>query len=408
MIINFYFLNLLLLISFFNPLISILFIVVLLTFKTWFHSENWNNFNLKVNKLKAIEIIFLLSMLIILFLLLSIKININWIIFILEIQTFIVFGSCFILSENDIKIKTVEGGLNYIPVAFISFIVFLLFIITLLIIKNESYNIEYLISMIILISISIKLGVFPFQIWVPNVIEKLSYSSIILVSILGKIFIIIVIVFYININSKLTLINGFISVLIASMFMVNQIQIKNFIAYSGIANIGWILIVISLIEMNENLSNKNLDVLFIFFFLYATSFILLIINLIKSKGNHIYKLYKKINGDKRTLLLYIGILIALISMAGIPPLAGFIGKFIVIKFIIENNISISIVIIAITLLFTFCYTRPIILLFKGNKINNLFLHEKIIFNNKKITLYKPWIEWSNLIGISFIITYIYV
>ena len=141
--------------------------------------------------------------------------------------------------------------------------------------------------------------------------------------------------------------------------------------------------------MNENLSNKNLDVLFIFFFLYATSFILLIINLIKSKGNHIYKLYKKINGDKRTLLLYIGILIALISMAGIPPLAGFIGKFIVIKFIIENNISISIVIIAITLLFTFCYTRPIILLFKGNKINNLFLHEKIIFNNKKITLYKP-------------------
>jgi NADH:ubiquinone oxidoreductase subunit 2 (subunit N) len=76
-------------------------------------------------------------------------------------------------------------------------------------------------------------------------------------------------------------------------------------------------------------------------------------------------------------------------MAGIPPLAGFIGKFITLKFIISNNISVATVIIAITLLFTFAYTRPLINLFKQNKISNIFLHEKITGKNKGITSYKP-------------------
>jgi len=347
-------------------------------------------------------------MLTILYTLLIAKINISWIIFILEIQTFIVFGSCFILSERDIKIKTVEGGLNYIPVAFISFIVFLSFIVALLMVKNKDYKMEYIISVIILISVAVKLGAFPFQMWVPNVIKGLSYSSIILLSIVGKVFMIVVILFYININSKVILISGFMSICIASIFMLNQINIKNFIAYSGVANIGWVLIITSLIEVNESLGIKNIEVLSVFFFIYAISFILLIINLIESKGNTIWKLYQKINSSKKTLLLYIGILIALISMAGIPPLAGFIGKFIALKFIISNNISVATVIIAITLLFTFAYTRPLINLFKQNKISNIFLHEKITGKNKGITSYKPWVIWSNILGVSIILTYIYV
>lgn len=386
----------------------ILLLVILLSYIVWLHSENWKILKSKVDFIRGLETIFIIIMLTILYLLLISRINISWIIFILEIQTFIVFGSCFILSERDIKIKTVEGGLNYIPVAFISFIIFLIFIVSLLMVKSERYNIEYLISMIILISITIKLGAFPFQTWVPNVVKGLSYSSIILLSIVGKVFMLIVILFYININSKFTLVSGFISIFTASFFMLNQINIKNFIAYSGIANIGWILVIVSLTEVSESLEYKNSGVLLIFFFIYAISFILLIINLIKSEGNTIWKLYKKINSNKKTLLLYVGILIALISMAGIPPLAGFIGKFIVIKSIINNNISMATIMIAITLLFTFAYTRPIIHLFKYNKINNIFLHEKFLNKNKGIILYKPWVVWSNIIGITIILTYTYV
>lgn len=382
--------------------------VILLSYIVWLHSENWRIFKSKVNFIKGLETVFIIIMLTILYLLLISRINISWIIFILEIQTFIVFGSCFILSERDIKIKTVEGGLNYIPVAFISFIIFLIFIISLLMVKSERYNIEYLTSMIILISITIKLGAFPFQTWVPNVVKGLSYSSIILLSIVGKVFMLIVILFYININSKFTLVSGFISIFIASFFMLNQINIKNFIAYSGIANIGWILVIVSLTEVSESLEHKNSGILLLFFFIYAISFILLMINLIKSEGNTIWKLYKKINSNKKTLLLYVGILMALISMAGIPPLAGFIGKFIVIKSIVNNNISMATIMIAITLLFTFAYTRPVIHLFKHNKINNIFLHEKFLNKNKDIILYKPWVVWSNIIGITIILTYTYV
>jgi len=383
-------------------------LIILLSYNIWLHSENWRNLGLKINFIKALETIFIITMLTILYLLLVTKININWIIFILEIQTFIVFGSCFILSERDIKIKTVEGGLNYIPVAFISFIIFLTFIITLLMVKNKEYNIEYITSIIILISITVKLGAFPFQAWVPNVIKGLSYSSIILLSIIGKVFMLVVILFYVNINSKFTLVSGFMSIFLASFFMLNQANIKNFIAYSGIANIGWMLIIISLTEINESLESKSIEVLIVFFFIYAISFILLIINLIKSKGNTIWRLYKKINSNKKTLLLYVGILIALISMAGIPPLAGFIGKFVVIKFIINTNISIATIMIAITLLFTFAYTRPIVNLFKHRNINNIFLHEKILNKNKNLILYRPWVIWSNIIGVSIILTYIYV
>merc|ERR1712013_630552 len=111
-----------------------------------------------------------------------------------------------------------------------------------------------------------------------------SYSSIILLSIIGKVFMLVVILFYVNINSKFTLVSGFMSIFLASFFMLNQANIIN-----------------SLTETNESLESKSIEVLIVFFFIYAISFILLII--------------KKIKSNKKTLLLYVGILIALISMA---------------------------------------------------------------------------------------------
>src|ERR1039457_1777552 len=103
------------------------------------------------------------------------------------------------------------------------------------------------------------------------------------------------------------------------------------LAYSSIANVGYLLI--GVLAMNDHAASA----LFYYLGAYAVSTIAsfgVLIVVTKAKGSEDYEAF---NGLAKRNPLMAGILIlAMLSLAGIPPLAGFFGKYYIFSNAIEN------------------------------------------------------------------------
>lgn len=170
---------------------------------------------------------------------------------------------------------------------------------------------------------------------------------------------------FLNLNLLILIISSFIS----SIIGLNQIIIKLIIGYSSIIQISWIIF---LIYLNEIIGIN-------YFIIY--SFIILNIFLIFNKFNFL-------NINQLNLLklnnknIYLCLIIIIISLAGIPPLFGFIIKWISIQSLFLNiNFNILIFLIFNSLISIFFYLRLIYF-----RIVNFFLSLK--FNYKFLNLYK--------------------
>ena len=123
--------------------------------------------------------------------------------------------------------------------------------------------------------------------------------------------------------------------------------------------------------------SKRIIILYLFIYSSINYSIMWILNNISI--NYIRQFYYKIN-NKIKIIIFILIL----SLAGVPPLTGFLIKWITINIIIQFKIYfLLIIIIIISLITTFfyiqiCFSR----LFKINEQINFLWHKKIQFNFK--------------------------
>lgn len=185
------------------------------------------------------------------------------------------------------------------------------------------------------------------------------------------------------INKNLLILFIILNVIIGSLGGINQTSLRKLIAFSSINNLGWIL---SALIIRENL--------WIFYFIIYTfliriiCFLFYIINLLYI--NQIYNL--NIN-----FYIKISILINFFSLGGLPPFLGFFPKWIIINFLINNNLYlISFVFIIIRLIILFFYVRIIYssLLF----FNFKFKWFKIFIKNKSL-IYINYFNFLSLLGI---------
>ena len=117
----------------------------------------------------------------------------------------------------------------------------------------------------------------------------------------------------------------------------------------------------------------NLDtseVVIVFFFLYAFNFILFCLIIEESKNSYIFDITKNFLSGYQLIYVLSFLAISLLSMAGIPPLPGFFGKFIIFLSYFSSNISLAALLIFFTIFFSFCYLRPIVFLMKFNTSYN--------------------------------------
>lgn len=240
--------------------------------------------------------------------------------------------------------------------------------------KDYNNSEIYMQIVLIIIGFIIKLGAAPFHVWIPSVYSGIDTINTAFFAVYVKFILIIVFInFSLNLNLGLLIdISAILSIIIGTILALRQLEIKRFIAYSAITHTGFIL-------LGDFIS------MWIYILTYVLS-ILLFFSVILSKSLYNNELvyfndirhYKKDIGIGNMLILSI----ALMSMAGLPPTAGFYGKLMIMSSLIEeiyitNNIIIIFIlciIMIITLLTIFYYMRLYSYIYICNE------ESKVIFN----------------------------
>lgn len=201
-------------------------------------------------------------------------------------------------------------------------------------------------SAIITMALAIKLGLSPFHFWVPEVTQGIPLSSGLILLTWQKLapFSILYIISPV-IDSNLLIIMALLSIGVGGWGGLNQTQLRKIMAYSSIAHMGWIA---SVLTYNPTIILLNL---YIYIMITITTFLLLMINSTTTINSLSY-IWNKLP------LITIIILITIISLGGLPPLTGFLPKWLIIQELVKNdNIIISTVITLLALLNLYFYTR---------------------------------------------------
>ena len=234
-------------------------------------------------------------------------------------------------------------------------------------------------------ALTIKMGMFPNHFWFIDVMQGLNFIRGFFVAIISKI-IPIYLIFIMRGTQRLNIftILGIFSIVIGSVFGVQQTQLRKLIALSSVAHLGWMIIIFSS-------TNKNWlgGILFL-------SYVIMVMPLFWIGKNFSIEYLTKTIKIRNKVVLSLMICLTLLSIAGFPPLLGFFYKWIMFYVIAQTRkyLIITILIIAslISLYFyiqiclrVYINSWPVIkVLFEGKylkKIKKTFVTWFIIFVN---------------------------
>ena len=175
-----------------------------------------------------------------------------------------------------------------------------------------------------------KISAVPFHLWTADVYEgsPVAVTSYLSVISKGAIVFVFVSVLYSVFKSfdvlwyNMIFIISIMTMLIGNLFAIRQQNMKRFLAFSSIAQVGFILIGISSYSIEGSSAVVYFILIYIFSNLAAFGVISLISALTSKENVDDYKGLYKTNPVLTWILT-----IALFSLAGIPPTAGFFGKF---------------------------------------------------------------------------------
>lgn len=173
-----------------------------------------------------------------------------------------------------------------------------------------------------------KLSLAPFHFWTADVYEGAPVSITAFLSVISKAAIVFVFISVLHPLFRAThlwypllLLSIVLTILIGNIFAIRQTNIKRFLAFSSIAQVGYILLGLSA----ENEIGVSSTIYFLIVYLFSNLGAFAVVSLISAQTN------KENIGDynglyKTNPLLSWIISLSLFSLAGIPPTAGFFGK----------------------------------------------------------------------------------
>nr|AFN54523.1 NADH dehydrogenase subunit 2 [Cisticola erythrops] len=203
------------------------------------------------------------------------------------------------------------------------------------------------VSCLILTSaLAMKLGLAPFHFWFPEVLQGSPLTTGLLLSTVMKLPpISLLFMTSHSLNPTLLACMAILSTALGGWMGLNQTQIRKVLAFSSISHLGWMTVIITY--------NPKLTLLNFYMYTLITMAVFLTLNTIK-----VLKLSTLMTAWTKTPALNAMLLLTMLSLAGLPPLTGFIPKWLIIQELTKQDmISTAMAISLLSLLSLFFYLR---------------------------------------------------
>jgi NADH-quinone oxidoreductase subunit N len=172
-----------------------------------------------------------------------------------------------------------------------------------------------------------KLSAVPFHVWTPDIYQAAPPHLVAFLSVAPKIAAVLALMrlyfsLPIELKTATCIISG-VSILVGNFTAIWQKDAKRLLAYSSIAQVGFILIGLAILSENS----MNALLFFLIIYLFSNHLVFLMVDIVGEKFGENYDLNKYIKLGNKNALLGILFVLVMISLAGLPPMAGFFAKF---------------------------------------------------------------------------------
>nr|QJS52761.1 NADH dehydrogenase subunit 2 [Zenarchopterus buffonis] len=189
------------------------------------------------------------------------------------------------------------------------------------------YELTHPLPMILITTaLALKMGLAPMHAWLPEIMQGLDLTTGLILSTWQKIAPMILLLQMQPMNSTILIILGLTSMLMGGWGGLNQTQLRKILAYSSIAHLGWMILIIQFYP------SLTLLTLLLYMIMTLSMFLLLKIN----KSTNINTLA---TSWTKTPTLTSMIPLTLLSLGGLPPLTGFMPKWLILQELSKQNLT---------------------------------------------------------------------
>lgn len=252
------------------------------------------------------------------------------------------------------RVESLEAGVKYLILGALSS-AFLVFGIALVFGTTGSMNFDaiarsasqystnkvFLLGLLLVLSgLGFKIAAFPFQIWAPDVYQGSPAPTTAFLAVGSKAagFVLLLRVLFGAVPeitahwTKLLIAISAITILYGNLCAIPQRSLKRLMGYSSISNAGYLLLGVA--ALSGAGQSAVLYYLGGYLFTVLAAFGVIAVVMRNVEGDDIGILAGL---NRRSPFLAATLALAMVSLAGIPPLAGFFGKFLLLKAVVEQG-----------------------------------------------------------------------
>lgn len=194
--------------------------------------------------------------------------------------------------------------------------------------------------LMVMVGLGFKIAAFPFQIWAPDVYQGSPAPATAFLAVGSKAagMVLLIRVLFSAVPAvagnwaKLLMLISAVTILYGNLCAIPQRNLKRLLGYSSIAHAGYLLLGVA--AMNAMGTSAILYYLSGYLFTILAAFMVIAIVLRELQDEDISGLAGL---HQRSPLLATALTLSMVSLAGIPPLAGFFGKFLLIRAVLERG-----------------------------------------------------------------------
>nr|AAL16612.1 NADH dehydrogenase subunit 2 [Mogurnda adspersa] len=197
----------------------------------------------------------------------------------------------------------------------------------------------------IILALALKIGLAPLHTWLPEVLQGLDLTTGLILSTWQKLAPFALLLQIPAANQELLVFLGLTSTLVGGWGGLNQTQLRKILAYSTIGHLGWIMLII---QFSPSLT---LLTLIIYFIMTLSAFLTF-------KINNTTTLNTLATSWAKAPIITTTMPLVLLSVGGLPPLTGFMPKWLILQELTKQALPLTATLAALTaLLSLYFYLR---------------------------------------------------